>query len=44
MPDHLDLSAESIKGILAYIKSETKAPTAEPLSGQTGFIRSTRRF
>ena len=30
MPDHLDLSAESIKGILAYIKSETKAPSTEP--------------
>ena len=30
MPDHLDLSAENIKGILAYIKSETKSTTAEP--------------
>jgi cytochrome c551/c552 len=30
MPDHLDLSAESIKAILAYIKSETKVATAEP--------------
>ena len=30
MPDHPDLSAESIKGILAYIKSETKAKAAEP--------------
>jgi cytochrome c551/c552 len=29
MPDHLDLSPESIKGILAYIKSETKAPAKE---------------
>ena len=29
MPDHLDLSAESIRGILAYIKSETKATAAE---------------
>jgi cytochrome c551/c552 len=30
MPDHLDLSAESIKGILAYIKSETKVPVKDP--------------
>jgi cytochrome c551/c552 len=30
MPDHLDLSAESIKGILAYIKSETKTTPAGP--------------
>jgi len=30
MPDHLDLSAESIKGILAYIKAETKAPAKDP--------------
>jgi cytochrome c551/c552 len=30
MPDHLDLSAESIKGILAYIKSETKVPAKDP--------------
>jgi cytochrome c551/c552 len=30
MPDHLDLSAESIKGILAYIKAETKAPIKDP--------------
>jgi cytochrome c2 len=30
MPDHLDLSAESIKSILAYIKSETKASADEP--------------
>jgi len=30
MPDHLDLSAESIKGILAYIKSETKVPASNP--------------
>jgi cytochrome c551/c552 len=29
MPDHPDLSAENIKDILAYIKSETKAPEAE---------------
>jgi cytochrome c2 len=29
MPDHMDLSAESIKGILAYIKAETKAPSKE---------------
>ncbi len=29
MPDHLDLSAESIRGILAYIKSETKTTAAE---------------
>jgi len=28
MPDHLDLSAESIKDILAYIKSESKAPSS----------------
>jgi cytochrome c551/c552 len=28
MPDHLDLSPESIRGILAYIKSETKAVQA----------------
>ena len=30
MPDHPDLSAEIIKGILAYIKSETKTTTAGP--------------
>ena len=30
MPDHLDLSSESIKGILDYIKSETKAPSKDP--------------
>lgn len=30
MPDHTDLSAESIKGILAYIKSETKASVSVP--------------
>ncbi len=29
MPDHPDLSAESIKGILAYIKSEAKEAAAE---------------
>ncbi len=29
MPDHPDLSAESIKAILAYIKTEAKATTAE---------------
>ena len=28
MPDHPDLSAENIKGILAYIKSETKMSSA----------------
>jgi cytochrome c551/c552 len=30
MPDHPDLTAESIQGILAYIKSETKAPDSSP--------------
>ena len=30
MPDHTDLSPESIKGILAYIKSETKASVSAP--------------
>lgn len=30
MPDHTDLSPESIKNILAYIKSETKAPESGP--------------
>jgi cytochrome c551/c552 len=30
MPDHPDLSAESIKAILTYIKSEAKATTEEP--------------
>ena len=30
MPDHTDLSPESIKNILAYIKSETKAPDSGP--------------
>jgi cytochrome c551/c552 len=29
MPDHPDLSADNIKGILAYIKAETKAPEKE---------------
>jgi cytochrome c551/c552 len=30
MPDHLDLSPETIRGILAYIKSETKVSAAAP--------------
>jgi len=30
MPDHPDLSIENIKGILAYIKSESKAPVLAP--------------
>lgn len=30
MPDHTDLSPESIKNILAYIKSETKTPDSGP--------------
>ena len=30
MPDHPDLSTENIKGILAYIKSETKSPVLAP--------------
>jgi cytochrome c2 len=30
MPDHADLSPESIKNILAYIKSETKASASIP--------------
>lgn len=30
MPDHTDLSAESIKRILAYIKTETKASVSAP--------------
>jgi cytochrome c551/c552 len=30
MPDHPDLSAENIQGILAYIKSETKASDLAP--------------
>jgi cytochrome c551/c552 len=30
MPDHPDLSVENIRGILAYIKSETKAIDLEP--------------
>jgi len=30
MPDHTDLSPESIKNILAYIKSETKATESIP--------------
>jgi cytochrome c2 len=30
MPDHTDLSPESIKNILAYIKSETKTPESGP--------------
>src|SRR5579863_9608540 len=30
MPDHADLSPESIKNILAYIKSETKASESIP--------------
>lgn len=30
MPDHPDLTAENIQGILAYIKSETKAPVSTP--------------
>ncbi len=30
MPDHLDLSPENIKGILAYIKSETKSTVLVP--------------
>jgi cytochrome c551/c552 len=30
MPDHPDLTAENIKGVLAYIKSETKTNAAGP--------------
>jgi cytochrome c551/c552 len=30
MPDHPDLTAENIQGILAYIKSETKAFVPDP--------------
>lgn len=30
MPDHPDLTAENIRGILAYIKSETKVTTSAP--------------
>ncbi len=30
MPDHPDLTAENIEGILAYIKSESKAPVTAP--------------
>jgi cytochrome c551/c552 len=43
MPDHSDLSAENIKSIVDYIKSETvitdmKAPFAKPGKRQTAYI------
>ncbi len=31
MPDHPDLTAEDIKDILVYIKSETKTTTEAPI-------------